>query len=284
MLNLVELESRWLRYKIKSYMPYTIILVSLCITFIILTLIFNNNDTNELQVNSKKELPLEIQAQEKKQIEDKILEPTYEREEKKVKDEEKTKEYTKLKEIKQQSDTPKTLVPSMEFIKGMKNSSQPYYEDSDDFEAQGEQEPIEEIVIQNRPEIQVENQTLENKFVEEKVVEKEISKKILIKRKNTQDDIVDVIKRFKKNNNPALSLFIAKKYYELGDYRNAYNYALITNEINRDIESSWLIFSKSLVKLGKKKLAAQTLREYTKKSHSDSARILLDEIESGKFK
>jgi two-component SAPR family response regulator len=93
-----------------------------------------------------------------------------------------------------------------------------------------------------------------------------------------------IIKRFKKNNSPALSLFIAKKYYEAEDYHNAYNYALITNNINREIESSWIIFSKSLVKLGKKELAIKTLQEYTGQSKSRSAKILLDEIQTGKFK
>ena len=75
---------------------------------------------------------------------------------------------------------------------------------------------------------------------------------ISIKRQNTHEDIQHVIKRFKKSNNPALSLFVAKKYYELENYNAAYNYALITNELNNDIEESWIIFTKSLVKLGKK--------------------------------
>jgi tetratricopeptide (TPR) repeat protein len=86
------------------------------------------------------------------------------------------------------------------------------------------------------------------------------------------------------NNNPALSLFVAKKYYELGDYAQAYNYALITNQINRDIEASWIIFTKSLVKLNKRDQAIQTLKDYIESSSSNTARILLEEIQSGKFK
>jgi len=110
------------------------------------------------------------------------------------------------------------------------------------------------------------------------------TKKLLITHQNTYNDIAEIIKRFKKNNNPALSLFVAKKYYELGNYRQAYNYALMTNEINKDIEISWIIFTKSLVKLGKKRDAIKTLKEYIQQSHSNSAQILLDEIQSGKFK
>ena len=107
---------------------------------------------------------------------------------------------------------------------------------------------------------------------------------ITIKKQNTYEDIEYVIKRFKKNNNPALSLFVAKKYYELGEYKQAYNYALITNEINNNIEASWIIFSKSLVKLNQKAKAIQTLQQYINHSDSNQAKLLLKEILSGKFK
>ncbi|MDQ1244960.1 MAG: hypothetical protein QG565_1301 [Campylobacterota bacterium] len=98
------------------------------------------------------------------------------------------------------------------------------------------------------------------------------------------EDIAHVIKRFNVNHNPALSLFVAKKYYQLGDYEQAYNYALITNDINNNIEESWLIFSKSLVKINKKEMAIETLKKYISHSHSSQARQLLDEIQAGKFK
>jgi len=127
---------------------------------------------------------------------------------------------------------------------------------------------------------------------EEVIVEKVITtpivqeKKRSIKIKITQDqkDIKDVIKRFKINNNPALSLFVAKKYYQLGDYHKSYNYALITNQLNNNIEASWIIFAKSLMKLDKKEMAINTLKKYIDSSHSPRAKILLDEIQSGKFK
>ena len=107
---------------------------------------------------------------------------------------------------------------------------------------------------------------------------------INITKRTSQKDIKDVIRRFKKSNNPALSLFIAKKYYELGKYDKSYNYALITNQIDKNIEASWLIFSKSLVKLGKRKMAINTLRQYIKQSDSPKAKRLLNEILSGKFR
>jgi len=89
---------------------------------------------------------------------------------------------------------------------------------------------------------------------------------------------------FQKDRSPALSLFLAKKYYEIGDYHQAYNYALITNRMNKEIEESWLIFAKSLVKLNKKNKAIGILRKYIQKTHSSNAEILLQEIHAGAFK
>jgi len=66
-------------------------------------------------------------------------------------------------------------------------------------------------------------------------------------------------------------------------YEKASNYALITNQLNKEIEDSWLIFAKSLVKRGKKEKAIQLLREYINKSHSTNAAILLNNIQSGEF-
>jgi len=106
---------------------------------------------------------------------------------------------------------------------------------------------------------------------------------IKIQRQNTDMDIEQVLKRFEDNNNPILSLFIAKKYYELALYDKSYNYALITNNINSEIGDSWIIFTKSLVKLHQKEKAVEILKDYIKHSHSAEAKTLLDEIDSGKF-
>ena len=188
MLNIIELESRWFKYKVKSYLPHFSVLISLVIVFFFV------------------QKPSKVIV--KKQIE--------------------------------------MIVPS---VKKMQNSLQPYY-------------------ISKKANTKSTQPT---------------SKKISIKRQNTQDDIHDIIKRFKNNNNPALSLFVAKKYYELGNYHQAYNYSLITNKINKEIKVSWIIFAKSLVKLGKRDKAISILKKYIQQSHSSSAQILLDEIRTGKF-
>lgn len=107
---------------------------------------------------------------------------------------------------------------------------------------------------------------------------------LLIQRENDMKDIQDVIARFKKNKNPALSLFIAKRYYAIGNYQQAYNYALITNELDRNIEDSWLVFAKSLYKLDQKDMALKTLKTYQNDSGSVKAKITIEQMENGTFK
>lgn len=117
-------------------------------------------------------------------------------------------------------------------------------------------------------------------------VQEEAQEEMLVKVHHDQvstDELNSVIKRFNNQKKPALSLFIAKKYYELGNYKEAYNYALITNKLNPNIEESILIFSRSLVKLGQKEDAINTLQAYIKKSGSFKAKILLSDIEKGNF-
>ena len=294
MLNIYDLESRWLKYKIKHYTPYVILLISTVILLFILNStmdIFSktseNNSTNTSKDESHKEKsqtilkPSTLNKKEiptKTQIEERNIELTV-----------KTPSTLQASQVTKESNT-HTLAPSLDFMKHMQNSMSPYYEEKrfkrevapmakkePKLQAPPELEKIEEIELDN-------GSSNVNENISEVATEIHVDQKINITRENSQNDILSVIKRFKKNNNPALSLFAAKKYYELGDYQNSYNYALITNEINSEIDASWIIFTKSLVKLGKKDMAIKTLNDYINHSHSNTAKILLDEIESGKFK
>lgn len=279
MLNTRELESRWVKYKIKSFIPHVTIIVSSIIIITVISILVNSDNDKEIvsPITQKKvethtqqkvlvsvEKPKTIQLQQKiipKDVVIEISQPIV----------------TLPKEnILNQNESFK-LSPSLDFMKKMQHSSLPYYQN----------EPTTQELSYNTKQITTSNivEEVQHLEVEETTesVEDEVHK-ISITRRDASDDIRHIIKRFKKNNNPALSLFVAKKYYELGDYHKAYNYALITNQIDRGIDASWIIFAKSLVKLKQKDLAIKTLKEYTKDSPSSSAQILLDEITSGKFK
>ncbi len=267
MLNLHELEQRWLRYKIKSYLPYLAIVLSVSVIFLSLFVFLREPSTPITKNITPIKAPV---ISPKPQV---ILKPKQPQVEKKVLTQKKELPQVQKEIIPSPRSTNKVILsPSLGFMKKMQTDQQPYYKNEHTNENNDVQIKAPTVTVV-RDDIQhVEHPKIET------------VKKISITHKNTHNDIAEIISRFKKNNNPALSLFVAKKYYELGDYRQAYNYALITNQINQDIEVSWIIFTKSLVKLGEKKKAIKTLKQYIHQSHSNSAQILLDEIISGKFK
>ena len=277
MLNTRDLEQRWLRYKIKSYIPYFIIFTSIIVISVIV-LTFFNSDKKYADKLLQKINKTQIEAKTDKIVVTNTPRVTLLEEDAKVKNtdyKETPVISSKIQEKKPSNlgDDSLKLAPSLDFMKSMQHSTLPYYK--------------EEPVIQHEKALVISEEIQELEPVEDiqpEVVTEEEVKRITIKRRDASNDIRDIIKRFKKNNNPALSLFVAKKYYELEEYHKAYNYALITNQINRDIDASWIIFAKSLVKLKQKEMAIKTLNEYLKSSHSSSAKILLDEIISGKFK
>jgi len=297
MLNTRELEKRWLRYKIKSYIPHAIILLSLIVIIGIVSIFATSTTDKEqkspaiitkksiVQEEIKKPIIQNIQKEQNISTPKEIVQPPIE----KVVD-------TQPKQLIQADEEKLTLSPSMDFMRRMQNEEQqPYYKVASPVKKKTlkKRKVVQENIVEEEyMEIEQKSKAKKIKTQEApvKIVKKDSTQKpykkqiITIERRDSQNDIKEIISRFKKNNNPALSLFVAKKYYELGDYEQAYNYALVTNGINNDIEDSWLIFAKSLVKLNKREMAIKTLREYLKYSHSGNARILLNDIESGKFK
>ena len=260
MLNISDLESRHKKYKLKSYIPYIVIFVSITAILVSTISILEYNEANSNIQTEVINIPV-------KEVEVIVL-----------KQEEET--ITPIV-TKHESNNNKKIIlsPSLNFMSSIQSTTIAYYDGTSN-------KKIEKI----KP-VKKENKTI--KITNTKKIELEAEKpnltikkktSINIKRNQEDDDIKHVIKRFKVNNNPALSLFVAKKYYKLGEYKKAYNYALITNQINSNIEASWIIFAKSLMKLKEQEMAIKTLKKYIDNSHSSRAKILLDEIQSGKFK
>lgn len=100
----------------------------------------------------------------------------------------------------------------------------------------------------------------------------------------SQDELNALIKRFNHKKKPALSLFIANKYYNQGNYQESYTYAKETLKLNGRIEDAILIYAKSLVKLGRSEKAKAKLYSYIKQTHSIKAKSLLNKINKGTFK
>ena len=298
MLNVNDLELRHKKYKKSYYYPYLIVFAVVIIVLMSVLLFTLYNENLEIKTEARKE-QIVISTNLDKKIET-LKDDTNNtqlvfEQNSSLKDEvapileiKKIEEKSGLLEIKEEKieETKRViLTPSLNFINNIESNT-----------VIKNQTPIlldtKEIKVEN-----IEPMTEEVKHIEQNIAQKTIEvietkpvhieeKKgsINIERKDEENDIADVIKRFNINHNPALSLFIAKRYYQLGNWEQAYNFALMTNDINNNIEGSWIIFSKSLVKMNKKELAIETLKKYISFSSSSQAKQLLDEITSGKFK
>jgi len=95
--------------------------------------------------------------------------------------------------------------------------------------------------------------------------------------------IRDIKINFSKNKNYKDSLQLAEIYYKDGQYTESEKWALVTNNLNSDIEEGWLIFVKSKIKMGDYEEAQEVLEVYIKKTNSVEAKKLLDEIKRDKF-
>lgn len=276
MLNVNELENRWRKYKIKFYIPHLVIATSIIVIVIVMSTITTSKVSTVSPVQEHKKIE-KIEKEEIKEINVKVVKEIEVVEEALI-----IEEQAIVIENKQTENQKTILSPSFNFMKKMKHDRVVYYEDDI---APVSIKPVTIKEVQKIEPTQIEEVILEVDKVE-KIVSENTRKKqtIKIKRETTQNDIQHVIKRFKKNNNPALSLFVAKRYYELGEYHKSYNYALITNEIDDSIDASWIVFARSLVKLNEKDEAIKTLNKYIEHSHSSQAKILLDDIRTGKFK
>jgi len=262
MINIYELEKKWLRYKIKSYLPqiiFTTIIITISSFYIVPYSIKTiKNIINIVPSDILKNQDTQISTQNKKIITKNNTSTTN----KKI-----AKDDKLLQNISKKIDNKIVLAPSLDFINTLENTTPKYYK---------KEQPIKNTVV-------IKAKIQKQKKIKTTIAKKIEKKSISIKRKNNQDDINYVIKRFDNNNDPQLSLFISKKYYEMKKYNQAYNYALITNKIDKNMEESWLIFSKSLVKLNKKSMSVKILKQYIRQSKSNQAKILLNDIVSGKF-
>lgn len=93
----------------------------------------------------------------------------------------------------------------------------------------------------------------------------------------------DVEKRFYQSEDINDALFLAKSYYNNGNYKKAEYWALQTNRLDETLEESLLLFVKSKVKLGNKNEGIAILTSYLKKSNSQEAKKLLYQIENDKL-
>jgi len=97
-----------------------------------------------------------------------------------------------------------------------------------------------------------------------------------------REKVAELEEKFKISQNPEDSLAIAKFYYQKGNYKKAENWAVNTNNLDGDIEESWLIFAKARAKQGFRVDAIKVLQSYYDETNSKKAKDLLVKIRFGK--
>lgn len=250
MLEIHTLERRWLKYKIKSYLPHVIALLSAVLLLVVLTYTWSDSDVAAVDTDKNESVQNTTAV---------------------------VKKTASLEE-----NTSIVLEPSMDFIQSFQVSQTPPVRPpvtsapATINKPQNETPPLPKVL--SMPE------TAPVKQLPPKTVSSPADKPLLLNRNDSKLDIESIERRFKETSNPSLGLFIARYHYDHGNYSEAYNFSLKTNTLNSKIEESWIIFSKSLVKLGKVDQAKKTLQLYISESHSEGARSLLDSIERGSFK
>jgi predicted negative regulator of RcsB-dependent stress response len=107
-------------------------------------------------------------------------------------------------------------------------------------------------------------------------------KEILTPVQNTKPQIDPNIlayeERFKETQDPQDSLYLAKYYYKKGNYQKAETWAVNTNNIDGDIEDSWIIFAKARAKQGHRVDAIKVLQSYYDETNSAKAKEVLDKL------
>jgi len=100
-----------------------------------------------------------------------------------------------------------------------------------------------------------------------------------IKIQQSSNNYMGIMKqKFARNKNPRDAILIARAYYNAGNYKKSEEWALKANSLNRHLDESWLIFAKSKDKMGKRREALKILITYYNKSKSYKVKALIDKL------
>lgn len=305
MLNVPELERRWKKYRVRKHFPI-ITLLSLLIIVSGILLVASLNDTiyRSGTVSTSSDESHSSTSKPTVSIVNKDSAPERTSTQKPIAVIEQKKQSSASSKATLKSPTENASVklqPSMAFLQSIENDVLDYYFQDNTAASTSSSSSAQATDTTFHPALPAIHHTEQKTFKSENPLRTSqqysskfstsnkqtmpvaTASKMHIQRDNDMKDIQDVIKRFKKNKNPALSLFVAKRYYKIGNYQQAYNYALITNDLDNNIEDSWLIFAKSLYHLNQKDMAKKTLRTYLNDSGSVKAKITLEQMENGSF-
>lgn len=100
-----------------------------------------------------------------------------------------------------------------------------------------------------------------------------------IKFQQSSNNYMTIMKqKFEQNKNPREAILIAKAYYNAGNYKQSEAWSLKANNLNSNLDESWLIFAKSKDKMGKRREALKILVAYYNKSKSSKVKALINKM------
>ena len=246
MNSMKELEKKWFRYKLKKSIPWFIlffylILMGVYINYKVIVDRFIINKYNYLSKTYLKEEEIPVDNTVKKE---KIVEVNK----------------TNTLIIKERNDTIVDL-----------NISDDIFDINDTIYEENISEPFfeEKILDDKLPKVKTKNEILEEE------IEKRHEKQYIYIKKSSKE-YKDVEKRFSLSQDPEDALFLARLYYEKKNYKKAEEWAFIANELNDELEESWLIYAKAKQARGQNAKAIHILRSYLKKKNSIRAKKLLE--------
>lgn len=246
MLDIQSLERRWLRYKLKAYLPYAILVTVSLFGFGVYSMFFSPVSEPETPVRSSSLTPVvkALQPQPSSLTQEVVLEPSM----------------AFMETIAVPTPVASAVTP-------------PAQKELPPRPPVAAHTPLPKETVFASPAIPKEPITAKSPTNEKKGAVP------IVKRDDAPLNINELQTRFQTSSNPNLGVFIARYHYDHGNYPEAYNYALKTNAINNKMEESWIIFAKSLIKMGKMDQAKKTLQLYISQSNSENAKALLDSLD-----
>lgn len=260
MHEIEKLEKKWLKYRFKIFIKKIFFVIIFTVAFSLALNFYESKDhipNKELSVNKVNKEDINI-SNVRKNRDDKLY---LAKMEKKQKKEQKIKKTDKKEENRSKNIV--FLSPSTKFLSHL--------------------EPIKTEKIYKKEDTK--NKIVKQQKTIEKTVENKVRKtKIVIKTKKDKNILERLIKKFEKNPDPKLAIFLSKSFFKKKYYKKALYWAIKANDLDSSNSESWILFAKTSVKLGKKDEAVNALRAYLTNYNSYKVEKLLQQILNGEYK
>lgn len=94
----------------------------------------------------------------------------------------------------------------------------------------------------------------------------------------------DLREKFEETKDIVFALMLAEEHYHDKDYKDALRWSIIANNIDYKNERSWIIFAKSMAKNGSPDKAINALKEYLKQNpNASKIEAIINNIRSGNY-